>query len=172
LIGKGAYYQSDERLRNLEQSRCTFGAVLKLMDVLDELGVSSQTLVVIVADHGSPSNIMNLRSRAEVEINRAFPLLLVRPIGSESPFEIVRRPASLADLPRTVADLLDLDLEFPGEHLFELPEHRERSYFHYRWEHRYWQARYLPPIQEFTITGFGRDLPAWRRGRRLEPAAH
>ena len=172
LLSRKRYRGTGERLRNLNQSRYTLAAALKLTEVLKDLGVFDQTLLVITADHGSTTSFVSLQGLEEIDVDRAFPLLLVKPIGSEAPFEISNRPASLADLPHTLAELLGMDHEYPGQALFEPAESRERRYLHYRWKHKYWRAQYLPLLQEYWVEGFGRDPAAWRKGRLLEPAAH
>jgi hypothetical protein len=171
LLDRRRYRSTSERLRNLDQSRCTLAAALKLVRVLKNLGVFDRTLLVIMADHGSPTRFVPLRGPEKVDVNRAFPLLLVKPLESGAPFEISDRPVSLADLPHTLAELLGMDHEYPGQVLFESAEGRERRYLHYRWKHRYWQAQYLPSIQEYRVEGDGRNPAAWRKGRLLKPAA-
>jgi hypothetical protein len=154
---------------NIIQSRCTLAAALDFKRKLAELDVLDNTLFVIMADHGSATALTTLGKLDEIDINRAFPLLLIKPIGASEPFSVSDRPASLADVSRTLAVELGLDHAYGGESLFGDHERSERRYFYYVWKHEYWRARYLPDLQEYVIQGPGRLESSWSVGRRLAP---
>jgi len=67
------------------------------------------------------------------------------------------------DIPKTVADTLDLENEFPGYSIFaDIPDDRVRKYFYYKWGRFDWNKPYLPSMYEFEIHGDILDSSAWK----------
>ncbi len=98
-------------------------ALGRLFDELDRRGLSKNTLIIVVGDHGEEIGEHRLvghgRSLYRDEVR--VPLLVVRP-GKLPSGRVVSEPVSLRDLPATVVDLLGLSAAspFPGRSLAPL----------------------------------------------------
>lgn len=156
----------------LTQAECALRLTTRLLEKMKELGVYDNSVIAIAGDHGmgvgirftdvvGPGTLQN--------VERAFPLLLVKPAYASGALKTSSVPASLSDLPRTISDLLGVESNFQGESIFDLnPEiERERRYYDYTWTHRYWHGKYMPTTQEYIVKGSARLTASWKLGRLL-----
>ncbi|MDA0204530.1 MAG: hypothetical protein O3A53_08515 [Acidobacteria bacterium] len=109
---------------------CSINTVRHLLDRLKSLGVYDASFIAVIADHGASL-------RPNPESNRiagaAMPLLLVKPAFAQGPMKISDKPAEIRDLAATVCKETGDCRSLDGIPLDELPESRQRSYFHYVW---------------------------------------
>jgi hypothetical protein len=94
---------------------------------------------------------------------------LVKPFGSRGELQTRDAPATIADVPRTIAAAVGLDPLFPGRRLFELAEGERRRRVHrdYRWKRSNWWGLNIDQMQEYVIEGAAWDGLRWTRGREL-----
>jgi hypothetical protein len=156
----------------LAQAECAVRLTIRLLEQMKKLGVYDNSIIAITGDHGMGvgirfTDIVGPETLKNVE--RAFPLMLVKRDYASGPMKTSSVPASLNDLPRTISDLLGVESDFEGESIFDLsPEiERERRYYDYTWKHRYWHGKYMPPTQEYIVTGSARVTESWKLGRFL-----
>ena len=168
----------EEMLPNHEslkrQAICTLKLVRRFLHKLQGLGVYEKSMIFIIGDHGLGSRVMfegeMLERKAGFEYSTALPLILVKPFGTtKTKMRVLDSPVMLSDIPKTILAALHLEAKVPGNSMLELEETsmRSRRYLHYVWEHEYWHKDYLPPIEEFTISGFSWLEASWRPAHRL-----
>jgi hypothetical protein len=168
-IDKQTFRARDDLDRMVDQGACAVLRLAELIERLQELGIFDNTLIVATADHGSMERLLDVGgpSDARPDLNRALPLLLVKPFGASGPMRRSTAPASLSDVARTVAQLAGLDADFPGVALFgeEVPRDRRRVFFDYEWEDRFWRTTHLPSLKEYVVLGRATDPDSWSAGR-------
>lgn len=148
--------------------RCALFLVERILERMRELGVFDQTTIVVAGDHGSGFDFGREKSFAPYK-TRAFPLLMVKPATAPgeklAPLEVSWAPASLLDIPATVADLAGLKAQLPGVSLRTLAADRprRRPFTFYGWKHRFWAQDVLPESEQFLIEGSAYDARSWRK---------
>ncbi len=168
--------------RRRERSACSEGYV----ETLTKLHIYDQSLLLIVADHGT--EFQPFRPRL-VEVDSRFrtggsgrpvatrysfglPLVLVKPIAATGALKVSDAPVSLGDIPRTVTSALGMKGASPGESMFDpgLPPHRPRRVLKYNAEHLHLTNRYFPPLTEYVVSGFSWFDESWQTtGRKFLP---
>lgn len=162
---------------------------LKLVDIfltgLRELGIYDRSLIFIMADHGHSQGAIGLRLPADLPqagsqdgsplirvMASGSPLLLVKRPGDSGELRISDAPASHVDVSATIFRELGLEPRGSGMPLFQIQpgQRRERSFFHYTWEHRDWMNLYLPDLTEYRILGHAWLASSWlATGKVLKP---
>jgi hypothetical protein len=154
---------------------------------LKEIGVYDDTMVFVVGDHGSgrtrdllvdsrtASHLPGGASPAHLGDNfpqwkaRALPLLLAKPFKARGSLRVSRAPASLGDLPKTIAVSAGIDHPLPGQVLFDLAEDavRTRTYAAFAWSPK--SSEYVKPITLYSVSGPVWLDESWKRERILPP---
>ncbi|MEE4174143.1 MAG: hypothetical protein V2I57_07815 [Xanthomonadales bacterium] len=167
------------------QSAATVRVLESLIRALASLGIDDRTSLVVVADHGGGDYNAGVRlgdvvpapdpsaspAMSEQYHASALPLVLVRPAGATGPLSISDDPVSIGDVAATLAREAGL----PGARANAIGDGRdpggasaERRYYFYR--HQGWEGDYLPPMEEFVVTGHSWDIDAWAStGRVIAP---
>lgn len=167
------YIGRQERLAPgyLAQARCGLRLVDRLLDRLRELGIYDRSTVVLTADHGwqFARRIDELRVRTPAGrldgiVQKASPLLAIKPAGHTGPFRISRAPTMITDVPATILDLAGLPQEYPGESVLRLDEQaaRPREYAHHWWFDAGWQQPYFDLLWIFSVNGPVRRAESWQ----------
>jgi hypothetical protein len=164
----------------LDQSHCATLAARKIIAELRELKIYDQSMIIISADHGVRLDLGRVTSKSDdknsrARISRGLPLLMVKPPGRSSLFEISDAPAQLLDIPRTVTSALGLEAPFPGENALNLrpEEPRDRFYsdFAFRWND--WDRADDPALRRVTphyrIHGDAWNAESWQADERVAP---
>ena len=154
------------------QSRCALRLAKSIIDDLKRLNIYDSALIVVLADHGFRLNYGDFQRGAGIaRMAEALPLLLIKAPQRSAPFQISTAPATLTDLPRTIATSLSVQSDFPGISLFELNPsmQRQRLFRQYTWKDDNWLKEYLPPMQEYRVMGDAWDPAAWSRSIALLP---
>lgn len=150
---------------------------------LKKLEIYDKSMILIIADHGfgteiDPSLYGNgVRDSKNVEARKrafAIPLVLVKPLNSDGKLQISDAPVSLIDIPITIFKALGIDGNFVGKSMLEMKENesRTRKFLFFDWKHEYWklEKRYLPPMEEYFVTGFSWLDSSWiNKGNTLIP---
>lgn len=159
----------------VEQGECAVRLTIRLLRALKSLDAYEQSAIIVVADHGfaDREHYDSAEAFARNGIDRALPLLMVKPPGAQGPMKTSTAPGTNADVARTTTDLLGLETDLPGANLMALDQDtpRTRRYYHYVWTGDSWGNDYLPPIQEYILEGAPRDPAAWREGNEYPPGA-
>jgi hypothetical protein len=134
---------------------------LKTIDTIKGLGIYDQTMIVLMSDHGYGMGYKRLGDHEEVIennlISSALALLLVKPFGAITDFEVNRDPVSFASFKDDVVTYLWQ--EEPGTE-FDFTLSRERRYFYYDWQDE-WKTDYLPTLTEYVIGDEVRNPDDW-----------
>jgi hypothetical protein len=143
------------------QAKASLQITNLFLDELKRLEVFDNSMIFVIADHGTIG--------ADIP-GQAYPLFLVKKFNSKGQMTVSDAPVSLSDIPKTIFSELGLKGDFTGESIFNLEESgfRERRFLYYEWEHSYWFKDYLPPMEEFIVSGHVWSSESWRStGREL-----
>ena len=136
----------------IAMTHCILSRLFEFLHKLDEIGVYDQSLIFVVADHGtaipvdvsaawpklpeSGAHPEAADRREETQIYRpslGVPLFLAKPLGDRKALRISDDPVSLCDVPRSVSDALSIENDFECESVFSRRSPRRISRFHYRY---------------------------------------
>jgi len=154
---------------------------------LKEIGVYDDTMIFVLGDHGSgrtkdlyvasgpDGNVPRETAPAGLGADfplwkaRALPLLLAKPFKTRGSLRVSRAPASLGDLPKTIAIAAGIKSSLPGEGLFDLTAAtaRTRTYASFAWSPK--SSEYVQPMTLFSIVGPVWLDTSWKRGKTLAP---
>ncbi|MCP3975109.1 MAG: hypothetical protein GY720_11525, partial [bacterium] len=162
----------------INQATVSMGYFIDFLHKLKALGVYDSSLIVLHADHGNRRKIDMLGAAGDSSeriphlermAGSAMPLMLIKPPHSTRPLTVSEAHTQLTDLPATIATILGFAEEFDGLSMFadelgEPGEARERRYFNYRWQRKYWRADYMDKVNEYRIQGSVFDRASWRPG--------
>jgi hypothetical protein len=168
------------------QAKGTFRLLRGYIETLTKLHIYDQSLLLIVADHGTEfepfrprlvevdSRLRTDGSARPVATRHPFglPLVLVKPIAATGALKISDSPVSLGDIPRTITSALGMKSASPGESMLDpsLPPSRPRRVLKYNAEHLHLTSRYFPPLTEYVVSGFSWFDESWKTtGRRFLP---
>jgi hypothetical protein len=138
------------------------------LDTLKDLGIYDNTMVLVVADHGS-FTVEAPGWLAKNNMAYLNPLVLVKPFDSGGGLEVSDAPVSLADIPRTIFDGLGLEIDAPGVSMLkgDGASKRRRRHYSYLLDWRDKQDKgYLPEMREYYIEGHSWLTGSWRRTHR------
>ena len=102
---------------------------------------------------------------------KAMALLIVKPPKAQGPLRVSRAPTAITDIPITVADVLGVPHQFPGEPALKFAEDaaRARSFGLYDWENDDWRSNYFEHLDILEINGRLRDGISWALRDALYP---
>lgn len=153
-------------------------AMIKAMQLfiknLKKIDAYENSMIVIIADHGFGTDI-NLELYGKVpktaekvpflKRSKALPLVMIKPFDTTGKLKTSNAPVSLMDIPITIFKALRIDGNFVGKSILEIGENdtRTRKFLFFDWNHEYWklEKRYLPPIEEYFVTGFSWLDSSW-----------
>jgi hypothetical protein len=141
------------------EARFSLRVFLDLLDRLRSLGLYEDALIILQGDHGSDYPPVVGGRTVVLPADRTVTLLAIKAPGSTGPLVTSEAPSSIADLPATLAALLDLGHPFPGQSLLEMEQDfpRTRRFFQYLGSDRD-QAT----LRRFAVTGSIFDPGNWR----------
>ncbi len=151
----------------LDNARCGLKLTADVLEKLRTLNIFDNSLIVILADHGTYVPIGEFKKSKEIAngVRRSWALFLMhRPGQALSTLQISEDPLQLTDVPAMVASQLALEGSASNfmSAIQSMPG-RTRTYYHYQWENAYWQNDLLPPLTEYKIQGHVYDPAAWTR---------
>jgi len=158
------------------QAQAALEITKRFLTSLKNIGVYDNSMIFIVGDHGLGSFGVNVQASGYTEDNKVanitlsntiatgIPLILVKPFASMADMKISDAPVSLSDIPKTIISELGLKEDLPGYSMFEIKESdiRDRRFLAYKWEHEYWNKKYLPVMDEYIINGFSWLNQSWK----------
>ena len=129
-----------EYIHIYNQARCALGQVVKLLDKLKRAGIYDTATILVHGDHGIGLPFQDFKRGPNDDardfprtIGNSNPLLLLKPPGRRGELVTVDAEISLTDIPKTISNLLQLDVDFDGvDFLNEAPRSRVRRYYHTR----------------------------------------
>jgi hypothetical protein len=147
------------------------------LERLERLGVYDDSLVFIVGDHGSgvvdakiaptpygdrfnrggpyPGNFQSFKAAG-------VPLVLVKRLRARGALATSLSPVALGDIPRTVAEELGLEADFPGRSMFAVAEGEPRERMYRAFIGPQLDVEYLAPLWEYAVDGDSWDDTSWR----------
>ncbi|MBT8369029.1 MAG: LTA synthase family protein [Deltaproteobacteria bacterium] len=153
------------------QETCALYQFIEFLEKLKSLGIYDGSFIILQADHGAggdvemtpPHKAMN-ESYIAGMVGSALPLMLIKPPSSKGTLRISEAQAMLSDTAATISSILDINVEFPGQSVFDIDpnEDRERRYYHHKWRHEHWRAQYFPRLDEYSINGSAFKRSSWR----------
>lgn len=160
------------------QDRCSLKRVMQGLDQMKALGIYDDATIILMGDHGSwiPPRGLTGDMHADsgfspalpfpITVAMAEPVMAIKPPGATGPLRVSMAPTWIGDVPQTIAGLLDLEVTFGGQSMFDLSEFatRERRHYSYAYDRSEMVADYLASIHEFIVTGHVADGWAWRKG--------
>ena len=169
------------------QAKGTLRLLRGYVETLTKLHIYDQSLLLIVADHGTEfqpflprlvevdSRLRTGGSARPVATSHSFglPLVLVKPIAATGALKVSDAPVSLGDIPRTVTSALGIKSASPGESMFDpaLTPNRPRRVLKYDATALHLTNRYFPPLTEYVVSGFSWFDESWHAtGRKFRPA--
>jgi len=161
-----------------EQSRCALSRVIAVLDRMKELGIYDDAVVVLMADHGAWVGARGYQRSAQdgggpksTTAGMAVPLLAIKPGGARGDLDVSLAPATVGDVPATIAGLLGLAHTMPGKNVFDLAEdeQRTRHFYNYAYGDNHKRPGYLYAMLEYRISGDPFDARSWQQGRRFPP---
>ena len=160
--------------RNLKiQDKCALCQFIEFLRKLKALGIYDNSLIVLEADHGAGGEVKMIDTNKNMNayyiagmVGSALPLMVIKPPHSRGPLRISTAQTALTDTPATISSILNLDVGFPGQSVFDIDPNRdrERRYYHYKWLHERWQADFFPRLDEYFIKGSVFDRSSWQLG--------
>ena len=122
------------------QARCALSQLVKLLDKLKRSGIYDTATILVHGDHGIGLPLQGFKPGPNDDtgnfpkrIGSSNPLLLLKPPGRRGELVTVDAEISLTDIPETISNLLQLDVDFDGvDFLNERPRSRVRRYYHTR----------------------------------------
>ncbi len=161
--------KGNDKKKYEEQATCALHLTERLLGKLKALGVYDNSTIVISADHGYSIHYLTAQRPKNLPLmEQALPLFLTKleQANTQDPMAISHVPGRLTDLPRTIADILKINADLPGESILKLQDSspRMRSYRNYGWNNKLWHRDYMPTMYEFHINGDARDPAAWQPG--------
>jgi len=158
-----------------EQAEAELKIVGILIKKLKEFGVYDNTMMLVLGDHGLGSfdvrnkffgNLENDRVVKPVSsklVSFGIPLILAKPFASSGLMKISKAPVSLSDIPITIFKELNMSTNIEGISLFDenTISPRERKFYMYNWKNDDWSKEYLPPMNEYTVSGFSWLSSSW-----------
>ncbi len=163
----------------VDQSRCTLGFVLVLLERMKQLGLYDRTLIVLMGDHGGhippadyvPGAVADGDLEYQVPaslVGLATPLLAIKPAGATQPFRISPVLTSNTDVPATIDALLGLDAGMPGTSILApgYGASGERRFYGYQWLK---SGEYFPLVREHILRGSAYRVESWHVGQVYLP---
>lgn len=166
------------------QAQANLIAVAQLLDNMKEEEVYDNTLIIILGDHGIQSFTEEYSSFAlDIEDRTYFlhdylphvgyPLLLIKDFyHNQSQITNSNVPLTLSDIPKIVADSLNIESNYYGYNpLIEyIPEDRLRKFYFYDSSSHKWGENFMPPLFEYQISGPAKNVTSWSfSGKIFEP---
>ncbi len=150
LVEKGESFYS---LKNKSmEGLCAIKQILKTINNIKESGAYDNTMIIISSDHGSFHTPKNMKNKEKITppYSRAASTLLIKPFRKSGNLTIDPYHAQLSDIPKTIADALNLTNDYKGINLLAKirPKNRERLFHYYD---------YLNP--RYTVLSQGKVLP-------------
>jgi hypothetical protein len=133
-------------------THCILSRLYEFLNKLDEIGVYDQSLILVLADHGSWDVPLDLsasaqkipRGRHSIDTGREMapkanwhgrgvPAFLAKPFRDRQALRISDVPVALCDVPKSVFDALSLESDFGCDSIFEAQDVRQTPRaIHYR----------------------------------------
>jgi len=140
------------------EARYILRLFITMLERMRELGIYDDTLIILHADHGYGTMVQLPGDPRILKVPRAPALLAVKRMGAHGPLKFSNAPTTVADIPATIFGELNLEHDYPGESVFDLPERKPRT--------RIFNSYSLGPkhngiITRYELNGSIYDADAW-----------
>jgi len=170
--------RSRVRSRQMDTAQCVLGELFRFFRALDAVGVYDTSAIVVVADHGSRQLRWVSKKSAGVPLEppeapgrsairnwwKALPVFLVKQPGARGAILESDHPVSLCDVPNTVIDALDIELEeeFECESVTRSPRRTPRFHYNYVERKRTPATRHFYNFSPIIVEGHSWHGSSWR----------
>jgi len=150
------------------QAFCVLKSVADYLDALRDLDVYDNSLIILVADHGShfpigsQSGSFNEGTVPDFVMASAYPTIAVKNFGHVVGFQVSDAPVALTDIAATILQGVDFANAQSGRDLFSIKqgELRPRKFFYFKVANEVLTEK-ITSIHEFRILGSIRDRSSW-----------
>lgn len=147
-----------------------FKSIGKFLEELKKNNIYDNTTIIIVGDHGIPSNNLNTKSKVfektkmdfekfDALMLRANTTLLIKPVNiTNQNININYKRVSGFDIAKTIADIAKMDNDFGGYNILEsekIPEDRTRYFFYHKISNDV-------PVKKYSVSGSVGDASGWK----------
>ncbi len=144
----------------IKQTRGAIKLANRILKTLKQLGIYDQSEIVIMSDHGTGNlgvinrkNVYDPLSLIPQYVqSSSLALLLHKPANSKGKLTTSDVPLELTDL----ACLLGLRNDDTICREFNIARSggkRQRTFYYYEWQQKYWNSDHLPPMTEYIVSG-------------------
>lgn len=142
------------------EARYALRLFLDFTQKLKQLGLYDSSIILLQGDHGTgfPPQFDGPPSNSNNRSGRALALLLLKNASASGPLQTTNAQSSIADIPATIVDLLEIDHDYPGTSLLRLDESAQRER----------QVVYVtersatnPVLRRWLVRGGVADTTAW-----------
>ncbi len=129
------------------------------LDKLRELDIFDKSMIFVVGDHGAGITDSVITDNLASKFS---PLMLFKKYNDHGNMKESRKPVSLLDITKTIAEIENLDNDYKGINILDpIDERRVRESFDYTWEESFWKTGYMPPLDKYLIQGFCWEEESW-----------
>jgi hypothetical protein len=142
------------------EARYALRLFMEFTDKLKQIGVYDSSIILLQGDHGTgfPPQFDGKPSTSNNRSGRALALLLLKNTSVRGALQVTDAPSSIADIPATIVDLLNIDHDYPGISLLQLDEAAQRDrnvvYVTKRSETN-------PVVRRWAVRGSVADTTSW-----------
>lgn len=152
------------------QAHCALRNFGRLLDQMKAIGVYDNTVITLMADHGSNYSIPSSRvtdTPFALLVGAANPTLAIKPFNAKGAIKADTRDAHIGDLARSICDITG-DCEVGhGVALQGEIEPRTRAYNDYKWKHDFWSLEAIPGLKRYAVSGSMFLKASWSDARAL-----
>lgn len=152
------------------QSRGALKLLKRLVNILVDLGIYTDSEILVVSDHGVFSLPLDYATLSAGETSStitsrrhasALPLFLHKPSGVGHGLEISNAAVQLSDVPCFLQPTSEM-FDCSGLSAARQSKVRLREFYYYRWGDEDWNRSYMPEMTQYHVTGNAWDRSAWR----------
>ena len=151
------------------QAACVLRSLTDYLDALRDLDVYDNSLIFLIADHGShfsiesEGGISNEGSVPGFVMAAGYPAIAVKDFHDVAGFRVSVAPVALTDIAATILDRMDFANAQSGRDLFSVQEDelRPRNFLYFKSQNEAYGEK-IEFLQTFSILGFTRDQSSWK----------
>jgi hypothetical protein len=176
----------NQRQNVIAMTHCILSRLFEFLHKLDEIGVYDQSLIFVVADHGTalpvdvsaawprlpesgahPDAANGQEATHIYRPSLGVPLFLAKPLGDRKALRTSDHPVSLCDVPKSVFDALSIENDFECESVFSGRSPRRTPRMHYRYPNPFERrdlgltAKDGPRFEKFSVVGHSWLPESW-----------
>ena len=139
------------------EATCAIKHFLYIVKNLKRVGVFDNTMIILASDHGT--HIESNRLPSVLPYSKASTMLLIKPLFRNAEFQVSNYPVQPSDIPKTIAEELNIPQDYPGLNLLGplTPKKRIREFSKIVWE------KGGKTVTKFSVEGAIDNSKSWRK---------